>query len=81
MMIVTPKDYLAKRKYYRELVREAERERLIREALAGRGKANRFCSRALSRLGHLLVGWGQSMQERYGHIAPAPRMPQSAPGK
>jgi len=81
MMMVTWQDYLAKQEYYRDLVREAERERLIREALAGRGKANRFHSRALSRLGHLLVVWGRSLQERYGHIVPAPRMPQSAAGR
>jgi hypothetical protein len=80
-MMVTWQDYLAKQEYYRDLIREAQRERLIREALAGGGKANCFRSRVLSQLGHVLIAWGRSLQDHYGHTAPVPSMPQSAPGR
>ena len=71
MVIVTQQDYLAKKEYYKDQMREAERHRLARRALAGRGKRDRFYSGALTWLGHRLIAWGSSLQKRHSTIAPA----------
>jgi hypothetical protein len=51
---------------HRELLREAERNRLVRQALAGRERPQRFYCRALTWLGRRLVAWGWHLQARYG---------------
>jgi len=44
---------------YQDLLREADRARLVREALAGRDPKRPLFCRMLSWLGHGLVAWGQ----------------------
>jgi hypothetical protein len=59
---------------HQELLRQAERERLIRQALAGRKTSDSFYRRALTWLGRQLVAWGWRLQERYGAVGPASRL-------
>jgi hypothetical protein len=60
---------MAQQARYKDLLREAERYRLICQVLAGRGKCDRFWYRALTWLGQRLVAWGCRLQERYGVAA------------
>jgi len=53
----------------KDRLREAERYRLVRQALAGRQGRARFLRRALIWLGRCLVVWGRRLQERYGVVA------------
>ena len=72
-------DIVARQERYADLLREAETERLIRQAM-GRGRTHgRFHRRALSWLGHHLVTWGCALQERYGAAAAAVRAPACQP--
>ena len=56
----------------KDLLREAEHYRLVRQALAGRERRERFHCKVLSWLGRRLVAWGVRLQERYGAVAAAP---------
>jgi hypothetical protein len=49
-----------------ELLRQVERERLVRQARAGRAQSASLHCRALTWLGRQLVAWGWRLQERYG---------------
>ena len=51
-----------------DLLREAERQRLVRAALAGRRQHARFYAPMLARLGVWLVAWGWRLRARYGSI-------------
>jgi hypothetical protein len=51
---------------YREFYREAEEERLVRQALAGQYKTAIILSQSLTWLGHHLLDWGCALQKRYG---------------
>jgi hypothetical protein len=59
----------------KDMLREAQRERLARLALAGRERHDRFFCWALTWLGHRLVAWGQSLQERYSAVGDVPLLP------
>ena len=50
----------------RDMLREAENQRLVRQALAGRQARAGIHCRALSWLGRHLVDWGCFLQQRYG---------------
>ena len=65
------KELLMQRLYYEESLRQAEKERLVRQILAARRSANRRHHRALRWLGSRLVDWGQGLQERYDAPATA----------
>ncbi len=56
---------------YKELLREAEQERLITQILAGSEKRDGFYRVALAWLGRRLVEWGESLQQRYDNTSPA----------
>ncbi len=56
---------------YKEFLREAEKERLIQQVLAGREKRDAFYRVALAWLGRRLVEWGESLQRRYDNTSPA----------
>ena len=56
---------------YKELLREAEHERLVKQALAGREKRDGFYRAALVWLGCRLVEWGESLRQRYDNTSPA----------
>jgi hypothetical protein len=51
---------------HRELLSEAGRRQLVRQALPGGLEPQRFYSRALAWLGRRLVVWGWRLQGRYG---------------
>ena len=50
----------------KDLLRAAERYRLVRQALPARRRRGRFYCGALVWLGLRLVGWGRQLQARYG---------------
>jgi hypothetical protein len=52
--------------HYYDLLREAEHERLVREALKGRPKNQNAWCKGLGWLGSCLSAWGRQLQERYG---------------
>ena len=58
-----------------ELLREAERHRLVRQALAGRETQDRIHCRALTWLGRHLVAWGCFLERRYGTPVETAAMP------
>ena len=56
-------DILARQERAQDLLREAEQERLARQALAGRERP-RVANRMLSWLGRRLIEWGVNLQKR-----------------
>lgn len=58
------RDVLVQQERHQDLLREAEQERLIRQAVAARERRDRFYSRALAWLGRQLVAWGWRLQQR-----------------
>ena len=64
-------DVLAQQERYADLRREAERERLVRQALNGRERLARPYRHVLAWLGQRLVAWGWRLQIRYGARAAA----------
>ena len=59
----------------RDLLRDVEKHRLVRQALAGRQVRADIHCRALSWLGRHLEGWGCFLQQRYGVPVEAPAAP------
>ena len=53
-------------------LRQAERDRLVQQALAGRPRKGPLYSRLLAWLGQWLINWGQRLYERYGEAPEAP---------
>jgi hypothetical protein len=62
------KDYLVAREHYKDLLREAEQERLARQAMAGGESDPHLYCRMLAWLGRRLVNWGLRLQKRYGAL-------------
>jgi len=58
-----------------ELLREAERHRLVRQAMAARETRDGIHYRILTGLGHRLVAWGCFLERRYGAVVEAPAAP------
>jgi len=73
-MFLVYRDFFVYREHYKDLLREAERNRLVRQALAGRESRDRFHCRALTWLGRRLVAWGWRLQERYSAATAAPAL-------
>ena len=73
-MLPSQMSFLIHQERYKDLLREAERYRLVRQALAGRERRDRFHCRALTWLGRRLVAWGWRLQERYSAAAAAPTL-------
>ena len=63
--------WLVCRERNKDLLREAERYRLVRQVLPARRRHSRFHCRALIWLGRRLVGWGRRLQERYDVVVDA----------
>ena len=55
--------WLVCRERNKDLLREAERYRLVRQVLLARRRQGRFYCRALIWLGRRLVDWGRRLQE------------------
>jgi hypothetical protein len=58
-------DYWARLERYKDLVREADRARLVSQAQNGQKRGN-CLSGVLIWLGRRLVVWGRRLEERYG---------------
>ena len=63
--MISFQDVLVQRERYQDLLREAERHRLVRQVLAGRQRRQRAYCRAMNWLGRRMVAWGQRLQEQY----------------
>jgi hypothetical protein len=68
MMTVTQRDLMVRNEYYKDQMRAAHRDRMVRQALAGRSDSGRICCVALAWLGRRLLVWGSSLQQRYGAV-------------
>lgn len=68
--------------YQKSALLAAEKERLIRQAMAGRERRPDLLCWALARIGRFLIAWGCALQARYGREAgtPLPPLP-SFPGE
>ncbi len=64
-------DIAVQQERYRDLLREAETERLLRQVKDPTPSNRRFYGRALIWLGRRLVAWGLSLQKRFDATAPA----------
>jgi hypothetical protein len=73
-MFPSERDSLVHREHYKDLLREAERARLVRQAWAGQERRNHLYCRPLTWLGRRLVAWGWRLQERYGAVTAAPAL-------
>ena len=71
-MIVTDRDVMAQREYYRDQARAAAKHELIRLALESRGPREHLGARALAWLGGQLVRWGTGLSERYSEMVSTP---------
>ena len=69
--MLSHKDLVLQHIYYEESLRQAEKERLIRQIRVVNKGDNRQHHRALNWLGSRLVAWGNGLQERYGMAATA----------
>lgn len=59
-MVITWLDVLVQREHHQDLLCALEHDRLVRQTLAGRGRAGaRFYHRLLAWIGHRLVAWGE----------------------
>lgn len=73
-MFPNERDSLVHRERYKDLLREAEKARLVRQARAGQERRDRFYRRPLTWLGVRLVVWGWRLQERYGAATAGPAL-------
>lgn len=74
-MVINWYNEVLAQEHSKDLLREAERYRLVRQALAGRARRDRFHCRALTWLGRRLVAWGWRLQEHYdGILVEAPAL-------
>jgi len=70
-MIVTERDFMAQKEYYKDQMRAANRYRLVRQAQSGRDQGERFYARALAWLGSRIAAWRTGSEERYDTVAPS----------
>ena len=70
-MFLGERDSLVYREHYKDLLREAEKARLVRQAQAGQERRNHLGCRALTWIGGRLIVWGWRLQERYGAMSAA----------
>lgn len=62
------KDVWVQQERYRDALREAEKERLARQAMARSAMGRRFYGWALTWLGHQLFFWMYRLRQRYGTV-------------
>ena len=73
-MFPSERDSLVYREHYKDLLREAEKARFVRQVRAGQEGRNHFYYWPLTWLGRRLVVWGWRLQERYGAATAAPAL-------
>jgi hypothetical protein len=64
--MITWYDYLIEAERHKNIIAEAEKERLIRQAVKHSSSPTKSYQRWLARLGVQLVSWGYRLQARYG---------------
>jgi hypothetical protein len=74
-MIVTERDFMAQKEYYKDQMRAAQRYHLARKIRTERGTSVRFYAQALAWLGRRVAAWTSARQERYEGAVP-PAIPQ-----
>ena len=74
-MIVTERDFMAQKEYYKDQMRAAKQYHLSRQARAERGAGVRFYAQALAWLGRHVAAWASPQRERYEGAVP-PVVPQ-----
>jgi hypothetical protein len=62
-------EMLAYHERYQDRLREAEKQRVVQQMLAGDGKGKRWYHQTATWLGRRLITWGSNLLQRYG---PAP---------
>jgi hypothetical protein len=67
--MISHRDLVMAQEHYWDLRREADKERLIRQARRAKESGNGLHRCALSWLGGQLIVWGHSLQARYGKPA------------
>jgi hypothetical protein len=76
-MIVTERDYMAQKEYYRDQMRAAQRYHLARQVQGARQEGKPFYAQALAWLRHRLARGLSRSQERYDTVGssavPQPR--------
>ena len=70
-------DIAMQQERHQDLVREAQRDRLVRQAQQSQEPGHPFYHRAFIWLGKRLVTWGLSLQVRFGSTLPI-SVPESA---
>jgi hypothetical protein len=75
--MLTLRDAVVQEDCYQDRMRVMRAESITRRRLMGSEESVPFYSGALTWLGHRLVVWGRSLQERHSTATPAPR-PRSA---
>jgi hypothetical protein len=71
-MMIGLVNVLAEEERRKDMMREAEKQRLIRAVKAAQPRPTRFYDRLLASLGRLLTGWGVRLQARYGPVVEIP---------
>lgn len=71
--MLTLRDAVIQEDIYQDRMRVMREESITRQRLMGSERNVPFYSGVLMWLGHRLVVWGRSLQERYGTTAPMPR--------
>ncbi len=66
--MLSDKDILMQRERYKDLLRDAEHDRLVRQVHTQSHSRDKLHSRTLDWLGRQLVIWGMSLQEHYGSM-------------
>jgi len=75
MLIDWYRSELVNKAHYQELLGEADKARLVREALAGRDSGPPVLCRMLHGLGHRMEAWGRQLQERFAADRPLRSLP------
>ena len=69
------REVIVHQEHRQEFLLEAERHRLVRQALAGRERRDGIHRRVLTWVGRHLVAWGCFLERRYGAAVEAPAAP------
>jgi hypothetical protein len=72
--MLSEKDGIYGMERWRDYMREADRERLIRQVIAKPARQNHLYCRALIWLGRQLVACGYRLQQHYGNVVEVPTL-------
>ncbi len=66
--------FICQMERYKDYLREAEREQLIRQAIAKPARRHHLYCRGLTGLGRQLVACGYRLQQHYGNVGETPTL-------